>query len=82
VRRKSYGLFAMLHEVPDPVRLLGEVYHCLKPGAKLLLGEPPLHVSRKTFAQEVAAGEEVGFQVLQRPQLRWSHAVLFAKALL
>ena len=39
--------FAMLHEVPDQRRLLGEIHDCLKPGGKLLLAEPPIHVSGK-----------------------------------
>jgi ubiquinone/menaquinone biosynthesis C-methylase UbiE len=73
-------LFAMLHEVPDKERLLGEVYACLKPGSKLLLAEPPIHVSRKTFAEETAAAEGVGFRVVDRPKVRWSLAVLCEKA--
>jgi ubiquinone/menaquinone biosynthesis C-methylase UbiE len=73
-------IFAMLHEVPDPDRLLGEVFHCLKPGGKLLLAEPPIHVTAKKFAGELAAAERVGFQVVDRPQVRWSHAVLLGKA--
>jgi 2-polyprenyl-3-methyl-5-hydroxy-6-metoxy-1,4-benzoquinol methylase len=72
-------IFAMLHEVPDPCRLLGEVYGCLKPGGKLLLAEPPIHVSARAFADEVAAAEKSGFQIVDRPRLRWSHAVLCAK---
>ena len=54
-------VFAMLHEVPDQGRLLGEIHHCLKRGGKLLLAEPPIHVSGKKFASEVAVTEEVGF---------------------
>lgn len=72
-------IFAMLHEVPDQHRLLSEVFGCLKPGGKLLLVEPPIHVSAKKFASEVAVAEEVGFQIIERPQLRWSKAVLFEK---
>jgi ubiquinone/menaquinone biosynthesis C-methylase UbiE len=72
-------VFAMLHEVPDPNRLLGEIFNCLKPGGKLLLAEPPIHVSGKTFARETAAAEEVGFQVVEQPHVRWSHAVVLGK---
>jgi ubiquinone/menaquinone biosynthesis C-methylase UbiE len=70
-------VFAMLHEVPDPGRLLAELRDCLKPGGKLLLAEPPLHVSGKTFANEVAAAEQAGLRIVQRPQVRWSRAVVF-----
>jgi len=72
-------VFAMLHEVPDQARLLGEVRECLKPGGKLLLAEPPIHVSAKKFNGEVAVAEEVGFRLLDRPRLRWSHAAVFEK---
>ena len=73
-------VFAMLHEVPDQRRLLGEVYNCLKRGGKLLLAEPPIHVTRKKFAAEVAAAEEAGFQIVGLPRVRWSHATVFVKA--
>jgi ubiquinone/menaquinone biosynthesis C-methylase UbiE len=72
-------IFAMLHEVPDPGRLLGEVHGALKPGGKLLLAEPPLHVSRKKFAQEVAAAEQCGFRVVDRPRLRWTNGVVVGR---
>jgi ubiquinone/menaquinone biosynthesis C-methylase UbiE len=71
--------FAMLHEVPDQRRLLGEIRDCLKPGGNLLLAEPPIHVSAKRFAGEVAIAEEAGFRTLDRPQLRWCHAVVLGK---
>ncbi len=72
--------FAMLHEVPDQARLLGEIHDCLKPGGKLLLAEPPIHVSVKTFNSEVAVAEKVGFRIVDRPRLRWSRAVVLEKA--
>ncbi len=73
-------VFAMLHEVPDQDRLLGEVYGCLRPSGMLLLAEPPIHVTRSKFAKEVAVAENVGFEVLGLPRIRWSHATLFVKA--
>jgi ubiquinone/menaquinone biosynthesis C-methylase UbiE len=73
-------VFAMLHEVPDQDRLLGEVHGCLKGGGKLLLGEPPIHVTHKKFLGEVAVAEAAGFEILELPRIRWSHATLFVKA--
>lgn len=72
-------VFAMLHEVPDQARLLTEIHHSLKPGGKVLLAEPPFHVPAKTFAGEVAVAESVGLRVVDRPHVRWSHAVLLEK---
>lgn len=71
--------FAMVHEVPDQRRLLGEIQSCLKPGGKLLLGEPPLHVSGKKFANEVAISREVGFKLVEEPGVRWCRAVVLEK---
>ena len=54
--------FMMVHEAPDQRRLLGEIQTCLAPGGKLLVAEPKIHVSGKTFAQEATTtAEEVGF---------------------
>ncbi|MGA2620177.1 MAG: class I SAM-dependent methyltransferase [Thermoguttaceae bacterium] len=72
--------FAMVHEVPDQRRLLGEIHACLKPAGKLLVAEPPLHVTSKTFAKEVAAAEQVGFRVAEEPRVRWCRAVVFGTA--
>lgn len=72
-------IFAVLHEVSNQHLLLSEVFGCLKPGGKLLLAEPPIHVSNKKFAKEVAVAKDVGFQIIERPQLWWSKAVLFKK---
>jgi ubiquinone/menaquinone biosynthesis C-methylase UbiE len=73
-------VFAMLHEVPDQRRLLGEIHACLKRGGKLLLAEPPIHVAGKTFANEVAVAEEAAFRMVERPRVRWCRAVVFTKA--
>jgi ubiquinone/menaquinone biosynthesis C-methylase UbiE len=72
-------MFAMLHEVPDQRLLLGEIYACLKPSGKLLLAEPPIHVTRGAFESEAQAAEETGFRVVDRPHVRWCRAVLLAK---
>jgi ubiquinone/menaquinone biosynthesis C-methylase UbiE len=73
-------VFAMLHEVPDQARLLGEMSNCLKDGGKLLLAEPPIHVTVKKFEKEVSVAQEVGFKMIERPRVRWSHAALLGKA--
>jgi ubiquinone/menaquinone biosynthesis C-methylase UbiE len=73
-------IFAMLHEVPDQGRLLSEIHGCLKRGGKLLLAEPPVHVTAKAFAQEAAHAKEVGFLTVEQPRVRWSRAVLLAKS--
>jgi ubiquinone/menaquinone biosynthesis C-methylase UbiE len=72
--------FAMVHEVPDQGRLLSEIHACLKPGGNLLVAEPPIHVSGKTFAKEVAIAEGVGFRVVEKPRVRWCRAVALERS--
>ncbi len=56
-------LFWMLHEVPDQLRLLKELYNVLQVGGYILLVEPYGHVGAKKFAQELAYAQQVGFAV-------------------
>jgi ubiquinone/menaquinone biosynthesis C-methylase UbiE len=79
--RADFALaFMMVHEVPDQWRLLGEIHGCLKPGGKLLLAEPKIHVSGKAFWQTVAVAKELGFRPIEEPRVHGCRAVVFEKA--
>lgn len=71
--------FMMVHEVPDQRRLLGEIHGCLKPGGKLLVAEPKIHVPGKAFGETVALAEDVGFRAIEQPRVFGCRAVVFAK---
>jgi ubiquinone/menaquinone biosynthesis C-methylase UbiE len=71
--------FMMVHEVPDQRRLLGEIHDCLKPGGKLLVAEPKIHVPVRTFSQEVATAEEAGLRPVETPRVHGCRAVVFEK---
>lgn len=71
--------FMMVHEVPDQRRLLGEIQACLKPGGKLLIAEPRLHVSGKAFARTVALAAGAGLRTIEEPKVRWCRAVVFER---
>jgi ubiquinone/menaquinone biosynthesis C-methylase UbiE len=71
--------FWMVHEVQDPVAFLGEIYTQLKPGGKMLIVEPKLHVSGKAFEQTVNQAKSLGFQVVDLPKVRASRAILVNK---
>lgn len=71
--------FAIAHEVPDQVRFLREVASILRPGAKLLLAEPCLHVPRRDFDKTVVLAEHAGLKVVARPSIRFSQTVLLEK---
>jgi ubiquinone/menaquinone biosynthesis C-methylase UbiE len=71
--------FAMVHEVPDQRRLLGEIFACLNPHGTLLVAEPRVHVSGRAFGQTVTAAETLGFRVAGEPWVRWCRAAALEK---
>jgi ubiquinone/menaquinone biosynthesis C-methylase UbiE len=71
--------FWMTHEVPDRDRLLNQIHAALKPGGHYLLTEPWLHVSSGYVEKIVCLAEQVGFHLLDRPNVFWSWAALFRK---
>ncbi len=69
----------VVHEVPDARKLLAEVRDHLRPGARFLVAEPAFHVDARAFEKTVRDAEETGFDVVERPSIRLSRAVLLAK---
>jgi len=69
----------VVHELPDAGRFFGEVRACLKPGAKLLVAEPKLHVNRKGMEEMIGVAEGAGLRVVERPRVGLSHAALFER---
>lgn len=69
-------VFYMLHEVPDPGAFLREIRALLAENGKVLLVEPKWHVTPKAFLYAVAVMEQAGFTVLERPDIRFSRAVV------
>jgi len=69
----------VVHEVPDAVRLLGELYQVTKAGGRMLVIEPKGHVGADDFAKTVAVAESAGFKVVDRPAVKRGHARLFIK---
>ena len=51
----------MVHEAPDQGGLYAEIHRALRPGARLLVAEPKLHVSREAFTASVATARDAGF---------------------
>lgn len=71
--------FAMVHEVPDKTRLLGEIYQALKAGGRLLLVEPRGHVSKEDFDATLTLAESSGFKLTEKPEIAKSLAALLEK---
>jgi ubiquinone/menaquinone biosynthesis C-methylase UbiE len=59
--------FWMVHETPDTGRFLGQMLKLLKPGGKLLVVEPIIHVGQAAFERTIQAGQATGFRLLEQP---------------
>ncbi len=71
--------FWMVHETPDTRKFLEQVYNVLKPGGKLLIAEPGMHVSKKGFEEMIEVAKDIGFDVYKRPRVLFSLAVALSK---
>ena len=70
-------VYAVVHEVPDSEALFSQVHQAMKPGSKLLLGEPKGHVSADDFEQTMAIARRCGFEVVDHPEIKRTRAVVF-----
>jgi ubiquinone/menaquinone biosynthesis C-methylase UbiE len=62
-------VFYMLHEVPDQDKYLKEICFLLKPNGKVLLVEPPFHVSKKEFSETVGKARAAGLDLIESPKV-------------
>jgi predicted methyltransferase len=69
----------MVHELPDQSAFFAEAKAILKPGGRLLVVEPPFHVSKKDFAATVERARTVGLREVSRPRMLLDRAVLLAR---
>lgn len=72
--------FWMVHEVPDQRAFLTKISGLLAPDGRLLLVEPIFHVPGKSFLRTIQTANEIGFTVMDRPKIRFSHSVLLARS--
>jgi ubiquinone/menaquinone biosynthesis C-methylase UbiE len=68
--------FYMIHEVPDQDKLFIELKSILKPGGKLLIVEPPIHVSKKAFKNMINKLKSIGFEVIDEPKVFFGRSVV------
>ncbi len=68
--------FYMIHEVRDKIAFLQEIKTLMKPNGKLLIVEPKFHVKSAAFAAMEELLETDGFELIERPKVFFSRAVL------
>ncbi len=71
--------FAVVHEFPDAGDFFRQVAATSKPGAQVLVAEPPGHVTAKKFESELQAALDAGFRLQSRPPVPRSQAALLQK---
>ena len=72
-------VFYMFHEVPDQEGFLGEIGAMLKPNGRVLIVEPPFHVSKSAFAEMIGMACNAGFDLVERPKVFLSKTALLKK---
>ncbi len=61
--------FAVVHEVPDQRKFLGEIRASLRNGATLLISEPEGHVTPNDFDVTVSTAKELGLNAVEYPAI-------------
>jgi ubiquinone/menaquinone biosynthesis C-methylase UbiE len=69
----------VLHEVPDRVSFLKEIYDALRHQSTLYLMEPTGHVSRAEFDLEMDEARQVGFELTDQPQITRERCALLLR---
>lgn len=69
----------VVHEVPDPEKLFGEINALLKPGGTLFFSEPPVIVHGSEFRYKLALLEKSGFVLVNRSMLFVNRAAVLVK---
>ena len=68
--------FYMIHEVPDQDKLFKELKSILKPGGKIFIVEPKIHVSKKSFENMIDRVKSLGLEITARPKVFFSRTIV------
>jgi ubiquinone/menaquinone biosynthesis C-methylase UbiE len=72
-------VFYMLHEVKNQDNYLKEIYSLLKPNGKVLLVEPPFHVSKSDFIETINKAKIAGLVPVESPKVFMGRTAVFKK---
>jgi len=71
--------FYVLHEISNQESLFKELLSILKPNGKVLIVEPPFHVSKAAFTKTVKRAKDAGFITEKGPRIILSKTVILKK---
>ncbi len=72
--------FYMVHEVPNQKEFFMEIGSILKPNGKVLIVEPPFHVSKTGFEETIRKARDAGLMVVERPKVFFSKTAILKAA--
>ncbi|MFZ0283152.1 MAG: class I SAM-dependent methyltransferase [Bacteroidales bacterium] len=72
--------FWMVHEVPFQLQLFEELKSVLNPGGKVMIVEPKIHVTGRSFKKMIDRLESAGLEIIKWPKVRLSRTVLLSAA--
>ena len=67
-------LFWMYHEVRNKAMFIGEIKSVMKPGARIFIAEPGIHVSLKKYYESLKLFTNAGFKVIDEPEVALSRS--------
>lgn len=71
--------FYMIHEVPDKVIFFNEIKSILFDNGRLLIVEPPFHVTKKDFNETISIAKAAGFSINPGIKLFFDHSAVLLK---
>lgn len=70
--------YYMVHETPNQEVLFRELKGILKKGGKILVVEPPLHVSKSAFLKSLEIAQGEGFSIFDTPKGKGGMSMLLS----
>jgi ubiquinone/menaquinone biosynthesis C-methylase UbiE len=71
--------FYVVHEFPDATPLFEEIRSILNPDGRMLIVEPPLHVSRRAFEAMLQKARDAGLVPVEPPRMRVNKIVILKR---
>ncbi len=72
--------FYVVHETPNQEALFKELVSILQPNGRILVVEPPLHVSKKAFQKSIEKAQTAGLNLEDGPKMLFSKTIVLKKA--
>jgi ubiquinone/menaquinone biosynthesis C-methylase UbiE len=72
-------VFYVIHELPNRKSFFQELASIVRPGGRVLVVEPPFHVSRAAFEETIEEAAGAGFKALEGPKSLFSKTAVLQK---